>query len=402
MKVFDWWKKTNLILRISFGLALGIILGILCPKAEAIGLLGIVFVASLKAIAPVLVAVLVAASVAKATLGLGRRFRTVIFLYLASTLIAAGVAVCASRLFPVTINLRDAADFDSPGSLVSVFGNLLASAVTNPVEAIASANYLGVLFWSILIGHAMRKFLSPSAIQVVSDFADAVSKVVQWIIQFAPLGILGLVFIAVSENGISIFAEYGQLLLLLVGCMLFTALIINPAIVAVTIKGNPYPLVWKCIKHSGLNAFFTRSSAANIPVNMELCREMGLEKSFYGVSIPLGSTINMNGAATTITVMALAVCNTVGVDISFGSAIVLSIVATLGACGSSGVTGGSLLLIPMACSLFGIGNNIAMQAVAVGFIIGVIQDSVETALNSSADVFFTAAAEIHDKKKEGC
>lgn len=264
MKLLEWWKRTSLIVRISIGLASGVALALLCPGAKAIGLLGIVFVAALKAIAPLLVAVLVTASVARAEFGMGRRFRTVIFLYLTSTLVAAGVAVCASRIFPVSIRLQDAAECETPGDLVTVFSNLLASAVTNPVAAVAEANYLGVLFWSILTGLAMRKFLAPNAISAVSDFADAISKVVQWIIRLAPLGILGLVFTAVSENGVSIFIDYGRLILLLVGCMLFTALVINPFIVALSIKGNPYPLVWKSIRRSGLSAFFTRSSAAEI------------------------------------------------------------------------------------------------------------------------------------------
>ena len=401
MGIVRKYVAAPLILRIAIGLAVGAALAFICPGAKVIGLLGVVFVSTLKAIAPLLVAVLVASSVARASTGLGSRFRTVIALYLATTLLAAFVSVCASFLFPVTLRLQNAANLDAPDGLAAVFGNLLTSLVANPVQAVAEANYLGVLFWAVIIGLAMRRFLSKCALDAVSGFADSVSKVVQWIIQFAPFGVLGLVFTAVSENGMSIFRDYGRLLLLLVGCMTATALLINPLIVAVMTKRNPYPLVLGCLKRSGINAFFTRSSAANIPVNMDLCARLGLNKEFYSVSIPLGATINMSGAATTITVMTLAVCNTLGVDVGFGASLLLSIVATLAACGTSGVAGGSLLLIPMACSLFGISADVAMQAVAVGFIIGVIQDSVETALNSSSDVVFTATAEIYDKRRHG-
>ena len=251
-----------------------------------------------------------------------------------------------------------------------------------------------------MAGAALKKMASEHTVKVVSDLADAVSQMVRWIIQFAPFGILGLVFTSVSESGLEIFRDYGKLVLLLVGCMCTTAFVINPAIAWIFLRRNPYPLLWKCIRVSGINAFFTRSSAANIPINMQLCKELGLDEEFYSVSIPLGSTINMNGAAATITVLSLALAHTVGVEVSFLSAIFLSVIATLGACGASGVAGGSLLLVPMACSFFGIGNDVAMQAVAVGFIIGVVQDSVETALNSSGDAFFTAVAEFHDRRRK--
>ena len=241
---------------------------------------------------------------------------------------------------------------------------------------------------------------SDGTVKVISDLADVVSQVVKWIIQFAPFGILGLVFSSVSESGLEIFVDYGKLILVLVGCMVFTSAVVNPFIAWLHLRKNPYPLYWKCLKKSGFNAFFTRSSAANIPINMELCEELGLDEEFYSVSIPLGCTVNMNGAAVTITVLSLAVAHTLGIEVSFASALFLSLIATLGACGASGVAGGSLLLVPMACSFFGIGNDIAMQAVAVGFIIGVVQDSVETALNSSGDVFFTAVAEFYDRKKK--
>lgn len=394
------WADTSLVLRIFIGLVIGAILGLIVPEWTAIAILGQVFVSALKAIAPVLVAVLVASSIAKAGGGLGPRFRTVISRYLLSTFIAACCAVVGSFLFPVTLDLADVAEGAAPGALSDVFTNLLTNMVTNPLMSVSTANYIGILFWAILIGVALKLKASQKTIDVVSDFADVITQAVKWVIQFAPFGILGLVFSSVSASGLEIFTTYGHLLLLLVGCMLANTLIFNPLISFLMLKRNPYPLLFTCLKESGLNAFFTRSSAANIPINMNLCKKLGLDEDFYSVSIPLGATINMDGAAVTITVMTLAVAHTMGVDVSFASAIFLSIIATLGACGASGVAGGSLLLIPMACSFFGIGNDVAMQAVAVGFIIGVVQDSVETALNSSGDVFFTASAEYYDRRKK--
>ena len=395
------WAGMSLVVRILIGLVIGAVLGLVCPGWRAIGLLGQVFVSALKAIAPILVFLLVASSIAKAKGGLGARFRTVITLYLLSTLCAALCAVVASFLFPVTITLQGAeGEAATPGGLADVFQMLLSNMVMNPIQALATANYIGILFWAIILGFALKRVASERTVHVVSDLADSVSQIVRWVIQFAPLGILGLVFSSVSESGLDIFVQYGKLILLLVGCMCFTAFIVNPFIAWLHLRENPYPLYWKCLKESGLNAFFTRSSAANIPINMDLCKRLGLDEEFYSVSIPLGSTINMNGAAVTITVLSLAVAHTVGVEVSFASALFLSIVATLGACGASGVAGGSLLLVPMACSFFGIGNDIAMQAVAVGFIIGVVQDSVETALNSSSDAFFTAVAEFYDRRRK--
>ena len=393
------WTQISLVFRILIGLTAGVLLGVFCPQLSAISILGQVFVSALKAIAPVLVSILVAASVAKAHSGLGNRFTTVITLYLFSTLIAAVVAVVGSFLFPVTIVLNDSAAHAAPVGLKEVFSALLTNMVANPLVSVSSANYIGILFWAIVAGIGLKLRATQQTIEVVDDFAKVVAQVVSWVIQFAPFGIMGLVFSSVSESGLEIFTSYGKLLLLLVGCMIFTALVVNPIIVAFYIRKNPYPLVWLCIKESGLNAFFTRSSAANIPVNMDLCDRMGLNKNFYSVSIPLGSTINMDGAAITITILSLAVAHTIGVEVSFFSALFLSIIATLGACGASGVAGGSLLLVPMACSFFGISNDIAMQAVAAGFIISVVLDSMETALNSSRDVLFTATAEIHDKSK---
>lgn len=398
--LFNRWCKLSLVLRIVIGLTVGAVLGLTVPGWKPIAILGQVFVGALKAIAPVLVAVLVTASIAKAGGGLGPRFRMLITLYLLSTFIAAMCAVTGSMLFPVTLQLSEAVEASAPGALSDVFTNLLTSMVTNPVASIATANYIGILFWAILAGLALKKLATKGTISMVSDFAEVVSQAVRWVIEFAPFGILGLVFASVSESGLDIFATYGQLLLTLVGCMLFNTLVFNPLLAFLLLRRNPYPLLFTCLRESGLNAFFTRSSAANIPINMALSKRLGLEEDFYSVSIPLGATINMNGAAVTITVMTLAVVHTMGIEVSFVSALLLSIIATLGACGTSGVAGGSLLLVPMACSLFGISNDVAMQAVAVGFIIGVVQDSVETALNSSADVFFTATAEYYDQSKQ--
>lgn len=396
------YTSVSLMLRIFIGLVIGAALGLTLPNWTGIGILGRIFVSALKGIAPVLVAVLVISSIAKAGRGLGRRFTSLIIIYLLSTFIAAVCAVVGSFLFPVTLQLYDVGDMavgEAAGSLGDVFTNLLTGMVGNPIAAIANANYIAILFWSIILGIALKTMASQSTVNVVHDLSDVVSRVVKWVIQFAPFGILGLVFTTVSENGLSVFTTYGHLLLLLVGCMLANTLVFNPLISFVMLRKNPYPLLLTCLKESGLQAFFTRSSAANIPINMALCKKLGLDEKFYSVSIPLGATINMDGAAVTITVFSLAVAHTLGVEVSFASALFLGVIATLGACGASGVAGGSLLLIPMACSFFGIGNDVAMQAVAIGFIIGVVQDSIETALNSSGDAFFTATAEHYDRKQ---
>ena len=397
-KFLQKWAESSLILRILCGLILGAVLGLIVPQWTGIGILGQIFVSALKAIAPILVAVLVMSSISRAKGGLGPRFRTVIILYLMTTFIAALVAVSGSSLFPVTIELKGGESGELPGSLSEIFSSLLNNMVANPVQSMTSANYMGILFWAILIGVAIRLTRSQTVIQFMGELSDVISLVVKWIIQFAPFGIMGLVFTSVSEGGLGIFTDYGRLLLLLVGCMITTSLIVNPLLAFIFLRKNPYPLLFQCLKESGLSAFFTRSSAANIPMNMALCKKMGLDEEFYSVSIPLGSTINMDGAAVTITVLTLAVANTLGMEVSFGSALLLSVLATLGACGASGVAGGSLLLVPMACSLYGIPQDIAMQAVAVGFVISVVQDSVETALNSSGDAFFTAVAELHDRR----
>lgn len=397
------WQQTNLMLRILIGIIVGSVLALTVPGISFISMLGDLFVGALKAMAPVLVAVLVTASVATARAGLGSRFRTVITLYMLTTLMAAVLAVVASFIFPINITLADIATAtgSAPEALGDVFRNIVNEVMSNPVTAIAKANYLSILFWAVVIGLALKAVASEQTISSLRQWSDAVSKVVAWIIQCAPFGILGLVYTTVSQSGLEIFTTYGKLLLLLVGCMMLVSLVLNPLIVGCMLRRNPYPLLWKCLKESAVSAFFTRSSAANIPVNLNLCKRMGIDEDFYSVSIPLGSTINMDGAAVTITVMTLATCHTLGIAPSLGSALLLSIVATLAACGASGVAGGSLLLIPMACSLFGISNDIAMQVVAVGFIIGVVQDSVETALNSSGDVFFTIATDMRERLKRG-
>ena len=396
------YTGTHLITRIFCGILLGAVLAILCPGINGISILGNLFVGALKSVAPILVAVLVTASVAQASGGLGKRFGTVIGLYISSTLIASLVAVLASRLFPVTLTLTgvDAGGEMAPAALSEVIGNLLLGLISNPISAVSNAAYLSVLFWSIVMGLALKNTRSQQAIQVIRQLADAVSLVVQWVIQFAPLGIMGLVYASVSESGLEIFATYGRLILLLVGCMLTVMLLINPLITFCLLRTNPYPLLWQCLRGSAVSAFFTRSSAANIPVNMSLCKRMGVDEDFYSVSIPLGSTINMDGAAITITVMSLAACHSAGIQVSLSSALILCILATLGACGTSGVAGGSLLLIPMACAPFGLPGDVAMQVVAIGFIIGVIQDSMETALNSSSDVLFTATADFYNRRKQ--
>lgn len=400
-RVLQAYTKSPLILRIAVGLVIGVTLGIWVPRAGFVTVFGDIFVGALKAIAPVLVFVLVIASLASAGQGIGKRFKTVVIFYLLSTFLAAVVAVFGSYLFPVTIPLSQAAEQTPPAGLGEVFRGLLSNMVMNPVQALIHANYVGILTWAVIFGLALRTCAGEKTKAVLTDISNAVSKTVAWVIQLAPFGILGLVYGSVSEYGIEIFTDYGKILLLLVGCMLAVALVVDPLIVAIALKRNPYPLVFKCFKESGLTAFFTRSSAANIPVNMSLCEKLGLDREYYSVSIPLGATINMDGAAITITVMSLAAAFSQGISVNLFLAILLSFVATLGACGASGVAGGSLLLIPMACSLLGVGQDVAMQVVAVGFIIGVVQDSLETAINSSGDVIFCATAEFREWQKQG-
>ena len=396
------WNGLSLILRIAIGLVIGAILGVAAPNFTVVSLFGTIFVGALKAVAPVLVFVLVISAICNAKGGVGKQFRLVIFLYMLTTFIAAAVAVIASFAFPVTLTLADAVtDAAPPSGIGEVMKTLLSNIVANPVASLTNANYIGILAWAVVFGLALKKSASDNTKSALGQFSDAVSQAVRWVISLAPFGIMGLVFDSVSQNGLSIFVDYGKLLLVLVGCMLFIALVVNPIIAFVCLKKNPYPLVFRCLKESGVTAFFTRSSAANIPINMQLCEKLGLNKDLYSVSIPLGATINMDGAAITITVMTLAAAHTMGIAVDVPTAILLSFLATIAACGASGVAGGSLLLIPMACSLFGISNDIAMQVVGVGFIIGVVQDSFETAINSAGDVLFASIAEFREWVKEG-
>lgn len=400
--VADKYNGVSLIIRIIVGLIAGTALALVVPHMAWIGEFGTLFVSALKAVAPILVFVLVASALAQGDSKLDSRFGTVLFLYLFTTFLSAVVAVLTSRMFPQTISLGDAADADVvPQGLSEVVQTLLTNIVANPIQAMIDGNYICILMWACLFGLAMKGIANESSKAFLANVADGVSQVIRWVINLAPFGIMGLVFTSVSENGLAAFTEYGSLLLLLVGTMLLMVLVFGPLVIFLYLHRNPYPLVYRCFKESGLTAFFTRSSAANIPVNMQLCEKLGLDKDMYSVSIPLGATINMNGAAITITIMAMAAANTMGIQISLPAAILLSVVSALGACGASGVAGGSLLLIPMACSLFGISNDIAMQVVGVGFIIGVIQDSVETCLNSASDVEFAATAEYHAWLKQG-
>ena len=403
MGIIKKWNSMSLILRILIGLIIGAILGFVVPKAAWIGVPGELFVGALKAIAPILVFVLVASSLANSKNNNMEKLRTVIVLYLVSTLCAAIVSVLTSFAYRVTIPLTglDAVDASAaPQGMADVVMNFLKSIVVNPVDALVNANYIGILFWAVVLGIAL-KLAAPATKAMMEDLSNAVSTAVRWIINCAPIGILGLMYTAVSTRGPEIFAKYGQLVALLVGTMVLVALIINPLIVFIILRHNPYPLVFRCLRQSGITAFFTRSSAANIPVNMELCKELGLDENLYSVSIPLGSTINMDGAAVTITIFSLVAAFTTGVKVTIPMAIFLSIVATFSACGASGVAGGSMMLVPLGCSLFGISADISMQLVGVGFIISVIQDSMETALNSSGDVLFTATAEFKEWKKQG-
>ncbi|MDD5872710.1 MAG: serine/threonine transporter SstT [Clostridia bacterium] len=400
-KLYAGWTSISIVERIIGGLVIGIILGMLIPQATGISILGTAFVGSLKAIAPLLVFLLVISSLCHSGKSHGGVIKTVIILYMFSTVLAAIIAVITSFMFPVTLTLAESSsEFSAPGGIGDVIRSLVNNIVANPIESIVKANYVGVLTWAVLIGISLRH-AGEATKNVLGDLASGLSDVVTWIINLAPFGILGLVFDTVSNNGLYVFAEYGRLIALLVGTMLFIYFVTNPILVYWCTHKNPYPLIFRCLKKSAITAFFTRSSAANIPVNMEACEEMGLDKDTYSVTIPLGATINMDGAAITITVMTLAAANTLGIAVDIPSAIVLSILSAISACGASGVAGGSLLLIPMACSLFGIPNDIAMQVVGVGFIIGVIQDSVETALNSSSDLILSASAEFRQWRKDG-
>lgn len=396
------WNEISLVKRIIVGLIVGIALAMIIPEvAQPIAILGSLFVGALKSIAPILVFFLVMSAISQHKNGQETNMKSIIGLYLLGTFLAGLVAVVASFIFPVTLTLvADTAPQTAPGGVVEVLKNLLLSVVDNPVNALANANYIGILSWAVLLGLALRG--APDTTKtMLTDISEAVSQMVRWVINLAPFGIMGLVFETISVNGIEALKDYVGLLALLVGCMTFMALVVNPIIVFANIRRNPYPLVLRCLRESGITAFFTRSSAANIPVNMTLCEKLGLDKDTYSVSIPLGATINMAGAAITISVLTLAAVNTVGIEVDMGTALILSVLAAVSACGASGVAGGSLLLIPLACSLFGIQSDIAIQVVGAGFIVGVIQDSCETALNSSTDALFTATAEFAKWRKDG-
>ncbi|WP_029341505.1 serine/threonine transporter SstT [Exiguobacterium acetylicum] len=402
MKLLKMWNQISLVKQIAIGLIVGIILAVTIPEvASSLTIFGTLFVSSLKAVAPILVFFLVMASIVQHKKGQQTNMKSIIFLYLLGTFLAGAIAVVVSFLFPVTITLKESTEeLTAPGNAVEVLKTLVLNMVDNPVNALVQANYIGILTWAIILGLALKN-ASDSTKTFISNFSDALAKMVGWIIKLAPLGIMGLVIGSITENGLSSLFDYVSLLGLLIGTMLVVALIVNPLIVYINVRQNPYPLVFKCLRESGITAFFTRSSAANIPVNMELSKRLGLDKETYGISIPLGATINMAGAAITISVLTLAAVNTLNIQVDLPTAIILSVLAAVCACGASGVAGGSLLLIPLACSLFGIPNDVAMQVVAVGFVIGVLQDSFETALNSSTDVLFTATADYRKRLKEG-
>lgn len=397
-----WYNRIGLIWQIIIGMIIGIIIGQFIPSAApTVGILGSLFVGALKAVAPFLVFILVTAAIAQHNEGAQTHMRPILLLYVIGTFGAAVIAVVASFMFPTSLTLVAAPETNlaPPSGIAEVLKNVLMSLVSNPISALSSGNYIGILAWALMLGFALRN-ANEVTHTIIGDLASAVSMIVRGVIRFAPLGIMGLVAITVEETGFKRMAqEYGHLILVLLGCMGLVAFVFNPLIVWWKIRRDPYPLVLICLRESGIPAFFTRSSAANIPVNMALAKKLGLHEDTYAMSIPLGATINMAGAAITITVLALAAAHTQGIHVDFGMALLLSLVATVSACGASGVAGGSLLLIPVACSLFNIPNDVAMQVVGVGFVIGVIQDSAETALNSSTDVLFTAAADLGAQRK---
>ena len=400
--LYERWIKISLIKRIIVGLIVGVILVLVAPeKASSVTILGDLFVGALKAIAPLLVFVLVMAAVLQHKKGQKSNMKLIIFLYLLGTFLAASVAVVGSFLFPVDLILKAGeSSIAPPENIAGVLKALFMNLVENPVKALLQGNYIGILFWSALFGFFLRES-SENTKKIILDVSDVILKTVKTIIEFAPFGIMGLIFNSLRTSGFASLLIYGKLILLLLGCMGFVTFVINPIVAFFYIRQNPYPLIMRCLKESGLTAFFTRSSAANIPVNMNLCEDLGLDKEVYSVSIPLGATINMGGAAITISIFALSAAHTLNIHIDIFSALLLSLLSAISACGASGVAGGSLLLVPLACSLFGIPNDIAMQVVGVGFIIGVIQDSCETALNSSTDVLFTCVAEFANWRKEG-
>lgn len=401
-KVLNLWLNTSLVLKIIIGMAIGILLGITVPNVFALSLLGELFVGALRAIAPLLVFVLIISSICQTKKGQKTNIKFIIILYVLGNFLAALSALIASKIFPVTLTFDYAAlntggDLTPPAGIGEVLANMLQSMVANPIASIVNGNYLGLLLWSCLLGAAL-KTASDKTKKVIEEISDGVTKVVRWVIECAPIGILGLVYASIAQHGLGQLVTYGSLILVLVGTMGFVVFVMNPIIVFLCTHKNPYPLVFVCLRDSFIPAFFTRSSAANIPVNLALCKRLNLDENTYSVSIPLGATVNMAGAAVTISVMTLAAANTLGIQIDFGTSLLLCVMAALAAAGTSGVAGGSLLLIPMACALFGIPDTIAMQVVGIGFITGVIQDSCETGVNSSTDVLYTAAAEYRDRR----
>ena len=394
-QVVSKYNSIKLNYRIATAIGVGTLLGILFPGQMWIGELGVLFVGAMKGIAPILVFILIVNSLAMGKTTIDKRFGKVIAFYIVSTVLASLIAIAASFLFPINLQLAHEASTTAllPKGIGEILNNLLIRAVSNPFEAITQANYIGILVWAVIFGFAIKSHAQDSTKTLLQDCAVAVTAVVRWLINLAPFGILGLIHSAIATNGIGIFKTYGVLIGTLAGTMFFVTFVVAPLIVGFALKRDPYPLLIYCLKESGITALFTRSSAANIPVNMEACERIKLDREFYSVSIPLGATINMDGAAITIAIMTLATANTLGISVDFPTALTLCIVSTIGACGASGIAGGSLFLIPMACSFLGISNDVAMQVVGVGFIIGVVQDSLETALNSSTDVLYTAAAE---------
>ena len=398
--IIERYVNGNLVIQILVGIVLGIIVAMISKDlAMSFSILGTLFIKALKAIAPILVFILVAAAIVKKEVGVKSNMRPIITLYFIGTFLAALVAVIASFLFPTKLVLLDipTEQLTHPGNILDVLKTILFNIVDNPINAILTGNFIGILAWAIALGFAMH-YSSSETKKLFEDASIGITKIVKFIIKLAPFGIFGLVAETFAQTGFASLIAYSQLLLVLVGSMLFVAFIINPLIVYIKIKSNPYPLVFTCIKESGITAFFTRSSAANIPINLSLCKKLNLNEDTYSISIPLGATINMAGAAVTITVLTLATVHTLGIQIDIGTALLLSVIASISACGASGVAGGSLLLIPLACSFFGISNDVALQVVAIGFVISVVQDSMETALNSSTDVIFTAAC--HKKDSE--
>ena len=398
--LFQKWSDTSLVLRIVMGIILGAVLAVAFPSATWLAMLGTLFVGALKAVAPILVFVLVINALASHVGGQKTNMKGIVFLYLFATFIAGVVGVIASKLFPVKLSLKTGdTDLQPPENVLGVMQTLLNNIVSNPVDALMNANYIGILAWAVVLGLAL-KAASSTTKTVITNLSEAVSKVVHWVINLAPFGIIGIMYNTIVTSGFGELKHYGVLIGILVGSMLLIALVINPIIVFVVARRNPYPLIWASLKTSGLTAFFTRSSAANIPVNMELCEKLGLDKNTYAISIPLGATINMAGAAVTISVLTMSAAYTLGVNVDIATAIILMVVTAISAAGASGIAGGSLLLIPLACGLLGIPNDLAVQVIGVGLVISVIQDSCETALNSSSDVVFTATAEYAAERKK--